>query len=204
MRNFYCIDPENIENYEKAKADNFKGWEIHHRLETHSSDGERRLVDISAAELKALGMYYNRPPEELIFLTKSEHSSLRKPSKETKKKISEALKGENNPMYGKHLPEETKKKVSKTMKGKPKTEETKKRMSEAQKGHPVSEATKKKLSEMNKGKYKGENNGMYGKKHSKEARKKLSLTHKGRRWFNNGKISKFCYECPDGFVPGRV
>ena len=43
--NRYCKDYQNIENYEKAKADNLKGWECHHRLETHNSDGERRLVE---------------------------------------------------------------------------------------------------------------------------------------------------------------
>lgn len=73
---YYCKNYENIENYEKAKDDNFKGWCIHHRLETHNSDGERRLVNISAAELKALGMYWNRPADEMIFLTESEHKSL--------------------------------------------------------------------------------------------------------------------------------
>ena len=26
----FCKNPENIENYEKAKADNFKGWHCHH------------------------------------------------------------------------------------------------------------------------------------------------------------------------------
>lgn len=40
----YCKEPEKIENYQKAKKDNFKGWECHHRLETHTSDGERRLI----------------------------------------------------------------------------------------------------------------------------------------------------------------
>ena len=49
----YCKDYENIENYEKAKKDDFKGWECHHRLETHTSDGKRRAVDITQAELKA-------------------------------------------------------------------------------------------------------------------------------------------------------
>ena len=78
MRNFerYCKDYENIENYKKAKADNFKGWHCHHRLETHNSDDERRPIDITVAELKALGMYYNRPASELIFLTSREHKSL--------------------------------------------------------------------------------------------------------------------------------
>ena len=74
----YCIpeEIEQIENYELAKSDNFKGWHIHHRLETHNSDGERRLVNLSMAELIALDMYYNRPSSELIFLTISEHRSL--------------------------------------------------------------------------------------------------------------------------------
>ena len=67
----YCKDYKNIENYEKAKADNFKNWDCHHRLQTWNSDGERRLVDISAAELIALGVYYDRPADELIFLTRS-------------------------------------------------------------------------------------------------------------------------------------
>ena len=99
----YCKDYKNIENYDKALADNFKGWECHHRLQTWNSDGERRLVDITQAELKALGMYYNRPAEELIFLTRSEHNSLhqkgnnhflgKRHSEETRKKMSEAKKG---------------------------------------------------------------------------------------------------------------
>ena len=96
----FCKEPENIENYEKAKVDDFIGWECHHRLETHNSDGERRLVDITRRELKALGMYYNRPVSELIFLPTSEHSRLHMKGKhlseETKKKMSESKKGNTN------------------------------------------------------------------------------------------------------------
>ena len=74
----FCIPEEweQIENYQFAKKDNFDGWCIHHRLETHNSDGQRRLVNLSREELKALDMYYNRPANELIFLTNSEHTSL--------------------------------------------------------------------------------------------------------------------------------
>lgn len=74
----YCIPEqiEEIENYELAKESNFKGWHIHHRLETNNSDGQRRLVDLSKTELIALDMYYNRPANELVFLTSSEHSKL--------------------------------------------------------------------------------------------------------------------------------
>lgn len=61
-----------IENYDKALADEFKGWMLHHRLEC-TIDGE---FAHSAEELKRLGMYYNRPYYELIYLTHSEHSKL--------------------------------------------------------------------------------------------------------------------------------
>ena len=120
----YCKDYENIENYQKAKKDDFKGWHCHHRLETHNSDGERRLVDINHKELKALGMYYNRPPEELIFLTIREHNAFNKGkhhTNETKKKIREGNKGkqagENNPMYGRRHSEETRNKMREAHKG---------------------------------------------------------------------------------------
>lgn len=74
----FCISEqiEQIENYELAKKNNFDGWCIHHRLETHNSDGEKRLVNLTRTELKALDMYYNRPANELIFLTNSEHAKL--------------------------------------------------------------------------------------------------------------------------------
>lgn len=133
----FCKEPEKIENYEKAKKDNFKGWHCHHRLETHTPDGIRREVDITVAELKALGMYYHRPAEELIFLTVSEHSSFnkgKKRSEETKDKIKEAKKG-------KKMSEEAKRKNSESHKGnsyhlgKHHSEEAKRKMREAVKGN---------------------------------------------------------------------
>lgn len=84
-------------------------------------------------------------------------------SEETRKKLSEAQKGEKNNMYGKNHTEETKKKISETLKGRKFSEETKKKMSEKKKGIKRSEETKKKLSEANKGKHLSE-----------ETKKKLS------------------------------
>ena len=162
----YCKDYENIENYYKAKADNFKGWCCHHR----------KGVDIPAEELQVLDMYYNRPPEELIFLTRSEHRALH-------------TEGEKHPMYGKHQSEETKKKMSEAHKGKHHSDEARKKIAEALKGKP---------------------SGNKGKHFSEESKKKLSeakkgnTANRGKHWFNNGKINKFCYECPEGFVPGRL
>ena len=134
----YCKEPEKIENYEKALADNFKGWHCHHRLETHNSDGERRLVDINHKELKALGMYYNRSPEELIFLTIKEHNAFNKgkpKSDETRRK----MKGNKNAL-GHCVSEEHKKKIGEAQKG-----------NKNALGHCVSEETKNKIREAKKG-----------------------------------------------------
>ena len=102
---YCCEDISKIENYELAKKDDFRGWVCHHRLETHTSEGERRLVDISKGELEALGMYYHRPSEELIYLTKSEHQKLHR-------------KGKPGPNRGKHFSEDHKRKILESKKGK--------------------------------------------------------------------------------------
>ena len=127
----YCKEPEKIENYEKAKADNFKGWHCHHRLETHNSDGERRLVDINHKELKALGMYYNRPPEELIFLTIKEHNAFNKGKQGYWKGKQGYWKGKTGPNKGKQGYWKGK---TGPNKGKKHSEETKKKMAESHKG----------------------------------------------------------------------
>ena len=126
----YCKNYQDIENYDKALADNFKGWCCHHRLETHTSDGKRRDVDFTVDELLALGMYLYRPASELIFLKHSEHASLHQ--------------------KGKHFSEETKKKMSEAKKNM--SEETRNKMSEAKKEKLMSAETRKKLSEAHKGK----------------------------------------------------
>ena len=187
----YCKDYKNIENYDKAKADNFKGWECHHRLETHTPEGERRGEDISHKELEALGMYYNRPASELVFLTTREHHAYRKGKKrseETKKKIGEGRKG-------KKLSEETKQKMRAVKKGeknpmygKKHSDEAKKKIGAANKGKHLSEETKKKMSEA----------------HKMSGSAKGNTNTKGMHWYNNGKINTMAKECPDGFVPGML
>lgn len=183
----YCKNYQDIENYEKALADNFKGWHCHHRLETNTPDGERREVDIGYKELKALGIYYNRPAEELIFLTTREHSVLHTKGKQAWNK-------------GKKMSEEFCRKNSESHKGKHASDETRRKMSAMRKGekHPMygkhhSEETRNKISEANKGKH-----------HTEDAKKKMSAQRKGMRFFNNGKINKRAKECPPGFIPGRL
>ena len=67
---------EKIENYILALKDDFREWNVHHRLETHNSDGVLRDIEITPAELKALDMYYNRPANELIFLKRGQHRAI--------------------------------------------------------------------------------------------------------------------------------
>lgn len=145
-----CNNIEKIENYDKAKLDNFKGWNLHHRLETHFSDGTERPknAQLSAAELIALDMYYNRPPEELIYLTRKDHNKLhfsgKKHSKETKKKQSSKLKGRIPWNKGKKMPkvsDNTRKKMSESAK------ERCKNQGVWNKGRKMSDKYKKKMSE---------------------------------------------------------
>lgn len=172
----YCKDYTKIENYEEAINDKVQIWHCHHRLETHFSDGtlRPRNARLLMKELKALDMYYNRPPEELIFMKQVEHLKLHS-------------KG-NSSNKGKKLPEETKRKMSKAHRGKkrpPLSKEWKQNMSKAMKGRPA----------WNKGK-----TGIY----SEEVMRKRSEKRKGRKWYNNGIINIISFECPAGFTQGRL
>ena len=111
----YCKDYKNIKNYEEALKSTLK-YDLHHRLEI--SDNKSRK------DLKEENLYYDRPATELIFLEHGEHIRLHK-------------EGENNPMFGKNLSTDTRKKISEAMKGKHRpafSTEWKQRMSAAQKG----------------------------------------------------------------------
>lgn len=80
----FCSTPEQIENYEKAINDDSQVWCCHHRLELDENGNNQYSRD----DLKARGLYYNRPPEEFIFLTKREHRLLHL-NEETRAKIGE-------------------------------------------------------------------------------------------------------------------
>jgi group I intron endonuclease len=111
-------------------------------------------------------------------------------SKETRQKMSESRTGSGNNMYGKTHSEEARKKISKahkgkklsedhkaafslTWKGKKFSEEHKRKISEALKGRVFSEEHKKNISEAKALQNKGENNPMFGKKHSEETKAKM-------------------------------
>lgn len=66
-------DPSFIENYDKAIADPYIKWVIHHRLEID--------LNVSAKYLKDNDLYYNRPASELIYLTPDAHAKLHTPQR---------------------------------------------------------------------------------------------------------------------------
>lgn len=152
----YTKDLSLVENYDKAiKSKDM--YVIHHRLETHFSDGALRPTNcfISKKELVALGIYYDRPPEELIFMEIKEHAKLHHKSYKGKKLkikrigkrllhvywnnyINEHLKLFEHKRKGHKISEETKRKISESNKG-----------YKGHKGHKMSETHKLKLSNRN-------------------------------------------------------
>lgn len=86
----YCAENiSNIENYDLAVNDLTQMWDCHHRRETiYSRD-----------DLKRIDEYFSRPAAELIFLTKAVHRKLHH-------------SGNKHYLYKKHLPDETKAKIS--------------------------------------------------------------------------------------------
>lgn len=67
----YCNgDITKIENYDKAIADTTQTWCCHHRGEILPCGR------FSRRQLRKFGLYYNRPPEELIFVTRGEHQKM--------------------------------------------------------------------------------------------------------------------------------
>ena len=113
VRKYCCEDISLIENYYEAINSN-EMWVCHHRLEIQGDE------KYSIRQLIEMRLYYERPANELIFLSKQQHASLHilinkpfqtpwnkgkkglqicwhkdKPwDKETKEKISNTLKGQ--------------------------------------------------------------------------------------------------------------
>ena len=143
-RKFCKEDISKIKNYDKAIADTTHLWHCHHMTETWSNCSKTELIENEC--------YYHRKACELIFLTPAEHLRLhwkgKKLSDETRRKISESLKGcalteehrrniseaqkgRSAWNKGKHHTEETRRKISESLKGKHRSDETRKKISEA-------------------------------------------------------------------------
>ena len=115
-----------------------------------------------------------------------------KVSRESRKRMSESKKGENNPMYGKCLTKEHKRKLRESRKGVKLTKEHIEQLIKSKKGKPLSQEHRDKISKANT----GENNGFYGKHHTEETRQKMSEAKKGKYVGENSPNAKavYCYE----------
>jgi hypothetical protein len=104
----------------------------------------------------------------------------KKRTEETKKKISESLKG-------RYISEEHRRKISETKKNNPYFSILCKTNAEKRKGISLTEAHKEKLSKSGIGKNKGHLNGNYGK-----------------HWYTDGVNNIMSFECPIGFHKGKT
>lgn len=182
---FCCEDISKIENYDKAIADPERVWHCHHRFELF-------WWFVSFAEdLKKQGLYYDRPASELIFLTNNDHMKLHQKNRttETNKKIVET-KRLNGPSEAQreHAIE-----LGRSWRGKKRSEKFRLLISIANKGKTLSDETKRLVS-LHHADVSGANNPMFGKKGAAF----------GKHWFNNGEKELYAFECPEGFVPGRM
>lgn len=175
-------------------------WNIHHRLVTHRwSKKQQKWVlrdgQVPTKVLKALGLYYNRPASELIYLSPSDHQILHC-SIPRKQGVAKGKAPHNKGKSGQfHHSEETKAKIS-----------------EYQKTHDNAGRFGNR-DPWNKGTHES---GMKGKHHSEESKRKSSESNKlvwAKRdrtpdiWINNGIINrriKITEQILEGFVRGRM
>ena len=157
-----CEDYTNIENYEDAMADNSQVWELHHRRETNNLEtGEIIFGGVKRKQLIAMGLYYHRPAEELIFLTRKEHNRIHGL---TRRGIKVGPRSE-----------ECKKHISEALKGKIKSAEHCKNLSLAKMGVKLSDEARKNISEGHKG-LTPWNKGKYGYKKKKSVKIQITIS----------------------------
>ena len=145
------------------------------------------ISDCTDNHLNQMEIFYIKKYDpQFNFTEGGDGSSGFKHSEETRKKMSEAQKGKNHPMYEKTLSEEHKKKISESLKGKTLSAKIRKKMSEAQKGKTFSEETRKKISK-----------SLKGKTLSEETRKKISKSQNTTGFYRVSKQKD--NHCKQGF-----
>ena len=73
-KRYCCEDISLIENYQAAISDQTRMWDIHHRREC---DDEGKTL-FTKKQLIEMNLYYQRPANELIFVTRSIHIKIHK------------------------------------------------------------------------------------------------------------------------------
>lgn len=194
-KKYCCEDISKIENYLLAVNDTTQIWQVHHKWEIST------VGKFSRNYLISIGIYWNRPADELIFLTKSDHTRIHKigNNNRTGKKVTEDKKpiGIKNGMYGKHHSEDTKQRmrvIRNSVEYKERVKISRKKALEKYKlnhnGHgykygiKMTEQQKIKISESLKKNHsrQGSKNSQYGKHY---------------KWITNGVVQKKLYDGMD-------
>ena len=170
--------------------------------------------ELDEMEIYYINLYNAQNDSSFYNLTKGGESGLGGPkfkghkhTDEAKEAISNKLKGENNPFYGKTHSDECRRIMSEKAKCRgPVSQETREKLSKVHKGVKFTDEHKRKIGEAQKGE-KGNN---YGKKLSDEVKNKISNTIHNQVWMNDGvKCYRVKKELVDeyiqkGYVLGRL
>jgi group I intron endonuclease len=131
--------------------------------------------DISNKEIDYIQIFNTLTPNGYNISTGGEGGNL---GDEVNKRIS--IAGKNRAKRGNYFSKEARQKISEKLYGRKITWNDK--ISESMKGFKMSDETKEKISKSTS----GNKNGMFGKTHSAEARKKISESRKGKPSWNHG------------------
>lgn len=178
----YC-DTNHRNKYYNYVQKLLRGWKVKNNIPSnkkcvvhHRDDNEEVRIynhghyELWGCEIDENGDFKFEYGKYVVFMTLADHASYHQKgtknawygkhlSEETKKKISDAVAGPNHPNYGKHLSEETKEKIRNTKIG------------------PKNPMYSKCLSDEHKNKIRLSN---IGKHHTEEAKRKISEAQKGR------------------------
>ena len=160
-------------------------FEAHRLLALENSDNEKLVGAWHAMAFMKNDLHqrYELTPEEFEEVRKAHSIAMSR-----EKNPNYGLTGENHYLYGTHLSEETKKKISEANKGE----------NNAMFGKHHSEETRKKLSDAQKKRFENpENRPMLGKHLTEETKKKISEANSGKN--NPACRAVYCYELDEYF-----
>ena len=144
---------------------------ICHWLLTKIYSGEAKAKMIYALRMMRAGEYHTNITARVYANIKEEYSKI----------ASENMSGENNPMWNKTHTEEAKDKIRQANLGNQINEEQRKKISDSKLGKKRAPFSDEWIANIKAARH-GELNGMYGKNHSEETRKKQSEKAKGRKY----------------------
>lgn len=163
----------------KYGKNNFKKETLETCTKENVDEKERYWIKLFDATNREIG--YNRSPGGIVTVYGKDHPMYGAHLAEiAKKRLSVALYGENHPNYGKHLSEKTRMLISKANTGKHQSEETKKKLSLLNLGEKNPKFGKPLSEETKRKMSESSPRLMLGRHHSEETKRKMSAAQKGK------------------------